>query len=728
MPIPVQKGGSRKPASLMEKSKRFSLDPTLQRWLIVVGTVFILTLILMTVLIPGRVEMEVGQPSRYDIEAPRDIVDRPSTERLKEEAGREAIKEANLSQANYDISPAASISAEDRVDLIFDTIDKQRAAVETWKEESAGNFDNRVKSLIPEIVRKIESDFGVKISQKTVDALLRLSDEEFRAARISAKQTAGSIMREVRISKETLDAAKKQAEDAVEAEPFPEELKTALLEIVNEQISPNLVLNPGKVEKARESAEKQVKPVMILRGQTIIRRGEIATPDHIDILHDLGLLSLTFDALTLGSIIIMIAILMLGMGIYLYLHRRDIFQETKSLLILGTVTVLTVFLIAVISSIPWDGASFLVPVSLGTMLIAILVDSQLSLLAGVVLGVLAGIVSGGSLASAIIAILSGISGTFAVTRISERSDLMRAGMIVGAATACVVAAAGPLTRNPEVSRMWYLGIVNGVLSTVITIGLLPFFENIFRVTTPIKLLELSNPNQPLLRRLLLEAPGTYHHSIIVGNLAEAAAEVIGADSLLVRVAAYYHDVGKTKRPYFFVENQLMQDNPHDKLAPTLSTLIITSHIKDGVDMASRSGLPESVINIIREHHGTTLVPYFYHKATESAKEELVDEKEFRYVGPKPQTTESAIVMLADSVEAAVRSLSRPTPGRIEGLIRKIIKERLQDGQFDECDLTLKDLDAVANAFVRVLSGIYHPRIEYPDVVQKDADTKKAQGS
>ncbi len=166
MPIPVQKGGSRKPASLMEKSKRFSLDPTLQRWLIVAGTVFILTLILMTVLIPGRVEMEVGQPSRYDIEAPRDIVDRPSTERLKEEAGREAIKEANLSQANYDISPAASISAEDRVDLIFDTIDKQRAAVETWKEESAGNFDNRVKSLIPEIVRKIESDFGVKISQR----------------------------------------------------------------------------------------------------------------------------------------------------------------------------------------------------------------------------------------------------------------------------------------------------------------------------------------------------------------------------------------------------------------------------------------------------------------------------------------------------------------------------------------------------------------------------------
>ncbi len=725
MPVPTQRGGAQKLTSLVDKRKRFSLDPALQRWLIVVGAVIILALILMTVLIPGRVEMEVGQPSKYDIEAQRDIVDRPSTERLKEEAGREAIKEANLASANYDISLAASISAEDRVDLIFDIIHKQRGAIHTREQETADGNSESMKSLIPEITKKIETDYGNRISGKTIDTLLRLSAKEFDEARSFAKQIAGSIMREMRISKETLDVAKRQAEDAVEAQHASEDTKAALVEIVSEQISPNLVLNPGKVEKAREAAEKQVKPVMILKGQTIIRRGEIATQDHIDILHDLGILSSTFDALTLGCIIVMIAILLSGMGVYLYLHRRDIFRRTKSLLILGTVSVLTVFLTAVISSIPWDGASFLVPASLGTMLIAILVDSQLSLLAGIVFGVFAGIISGGSLASAIIAIVSGITGTFAVTKISERSDLLRAGVIIGATTTCVIAAVGPLTRSPEISRMWYMGLANGFLSTVVTIGFLPFFENIFRVTTPIKLLELSNPNQPLLRKLLLEAPGTYHHSIIVGNLAEAAADAIDADSLLVRVAAYYHDVGKTKRPYFFVENQLMQDNPHDKLAPTLSTLIITSHIKDGIEMASRSGLPESVVNVMREHHGTTLVPYFYHKASESVKEESIDEKDFRYIGPKPQTKESAIVMLADSVEAAVRSLSKPTPGRIEGLVRKIIKERLADGQFDECDLTLKDLDAVANAFVRVLTGIYHPRIEYPDVIQKDIDSKKA---
>jgi len=724
---PVQRGGSQRPASLKEKRRRFSLSPTLQRWLIIGGTVIILTAILVTVLIPRRIEMEVGQPSRYDIEAQRDIVDRPSTDRLKEEAGREAIKEAHLSPANYDISPAASISAEDRVDLIFDVISEQREALGALAEEPEDVIDERIKAVVPEVVGKIENESGTRLSESTVDTLLRLADDTFRQAGTAAKQTAGWIMRERRISEETLDAARKEAEDIIGGRSaFGEDAKSALVEIVREQISPNLVLNPGKVELAREAAEKQVKPVMILKGQTIIRRGEIATQDHIDILSDLGLLSPTFDAVTLASIVVMVVVLLAGIGVYLYLYRRDICTLTKPLLILSTVIVLTVLLIAVISSIPWDGASFLVPVSLGTMLIAILVDSQLALLAGVSLGILTGIISGGSLASAVIAVLSGVAGAFAVSKIPERSDLMRAGVIIGATTACVIAVAGPLTGNSQVSRMWYMGVLNGVLSTVITIGCLPFFENIFRVTTPIKLLELSNPNQPLLRRLLMEAPGTYHHSILVGNLAEAAADATGADSLLVRVAAYYHDIGKIKRPYFFVENQLMQDNPHDKLSPTLSTLIITSHVKDGVEMAHRSGLPESIINIMREHHGTTLVPYFYHKAVENAKEEVVDEKDYRYPGPKPQTKESAIVMLADSVEAAVRSLSKPTPGRIEGLVRKIVKERLQDGQFDECNLTLKDLDAVADAFVRVLSGIYHPRIEYPDAVQKDIDSRKGQ--
>ncbi|MGB9846893.1 MAG: HDIG domain-containing metalloprotein, partial [Desulfotomaculales bacterium] len=239
---------------------------------------------------------------------------------------------------------------------------------------------------------------------------------------------------------------------------------------------------------------------------------------------------------------------------------------------------------------------------------------------------------------------------------------------------------------------------------------------------------LSHPSSPLLRRLLTEAPGTYHHSIVVGNLAEAAAEAIGAESLLTRVGAYYHDVGKLKRPYFFIENQLNQDNPHDKIAPTLSTLILTAHVKDGVELAREYKLPPVIIDIIEQHHGSSLCTYFYHKALENGTNELLNEEEFRYEGPKPKTKEAALVMLADSVEAAVRSLQNRTPGRIEGIVRKVIKDKLMDGQLDECDLTLKDLDKVASAFLQVLSGIFHARIEYPDLsAEMERRRKKGAG-
>ncbi|MDP3051779.1 MAG: HDIG domain-containing protein, partial [Eubacteriales bacterium] len=220
-----------------------------------------------------------------------------------------------------------------------------------------------------------------------------------------------------------------------------------------------------------------------------------------------------------------------------------------------------------------------------------------------------------------------------------------------------------------------------------------------------------------------EAPGTYHHSIIVGNLAEAAADAVGGDSVTVRVGAYYHDVGKIRRPYFFIENQMGAENPHDKIAPGLSTLILTSHVKDGVEMAREQKLPEKIVDIIEQHHGTSIINFFYHKALEQDEKNVVKADDFRYEGPKPQSREAAIVMLADAVEAGVRSLSNPTEGKIEGLVRKIVKDKLDDGQLEECDLNFKDLNRISSAFVRVLTGIFHRRIEYPDA--KDVERRKA---
>lgn len=242
--------------------------------------------------------------------------------------------------------------------------------------------------------------------------------------------------------------------------------------------------------------------------------------------------------------------------------------------------------------------------------------------------------------------------------------------------------------------------------------------------SPLRLLELSNPNHPLLRKLLIETPGTYHHSVIVGNLAEAAAEAVGANGLLCRVGAYYHDVGKTKRPQFFIENQ-MAENPHDKISPNLSKSIIISHAKDGYEMLREYNIPTPICDIAAQHHGTTLLKYFYHQAREQSDGAQVLEADYRYPGPKAQFKEAAIVGIADCVEAAVRSLARPSPERVENMVRKIIQDRLEDGQFDECDLTFKELDLIARSICETLQGIFHSRIEYPEDSHQGKGVKPA---
>ena len=265
-------------------------------------------------------------------------------------------------------------------------------------------------------------------------------------------------------------------------------------------------------------------------------------------------------------------------------------------------------------------------------------------------------------------------------------------------------------------------MLNGLLVAILANGLLPYLESMFGLTSSVKLLELSNASHPLLKRLLVEAPGTYHHSVIVGNLAETAADNIGADSLLTRVGAYYHDIGKLKRPYFFTENQFGGDNPHDNISANLSSLIIKSHVKDGVEMASNHKLPEQVIAIIEEHHGKNLIAYFYEQAKKEEKLYDLSAAKFCYEGPKPQSKEAAIIMLADIIEASLhsRKFDKSDHNRIEGYVKEMIKGFLVKKQLDESELNFKELDIIANSFVKVLTGIYHQRIEYPENLIKEA--------
>lgn len=265
------------------------------------------------------------------------------------------------------------------------------------------------------------------------------------------------------------------------------------------------------------------------------------------------------------------------------------------------------------------------------------------------------------------------------------------------------------------------GFFSGILSGILTIGGLPFLESIFRLVTPYTLMELANHDKPLLKRMQFEAPGTFHHSLMVASLSEAAAEAIQADALLTRVGCLYHDIGKMKRPLFFIENQAYfgSDNPHDKLTPRLSKMVITAHPRDSIEMARQHGIPESVQRFMTEHHGTTMVGYFYNKACQEEGAESVNKSQFRYPGPKPQSKETAIVMLADACESAVRALKSPTVDQIEERIDKIMSSRIEDGQFDSCPLTFRDMQVIKETFVRVLRGIQHNRIEYQQTIMRD---------
>jgi len=287
----------------------------------------------------------------------------------------------------------------------------------------------------------------------------------------------------------------------------------------------------------------------------------------------------------------------------------------------------------------------------------------------------------------------------------------------------------PLTVQLTVPKL-LMASVNGILASAMASMLLPALESIFKITTDIRLLELSNLNAPILRRLSVEAPGTYHHSLMVGTLAESAAEAVGANPLLVRVGAYYHDLGKMLKPEYFVENQVFGINKHETLSPNMSSLIIASHVKDGLELAKEIGLAERIRDLIPQHHGTRLMTYFYQKARESAdsKNQDVVEADFRYPGPKPQTKEAAIVMMADSVEAASRTLTSPTPAQIQGMINRLVDAIIADNQLDECDITLREVRLVKESFFKILTGIYHRRIDYPGYDFKETDGRTAKPS
>lgn len=670
-----------------------------------------------------------GQDSPEYITAQRTIVyiDEMETERLRNEAAGRVDKDRfYVKDAQVDTLVERNLRG------IFSKIEEYQKADISPEERLP-----LLREYLSEVTGVSSQDF-TPLLDSSLRRLLELTPDETENI---ASLGSGLLQEQLKygLMEDALPDARKQVTEKVALSGLDKSLRLGVNFILTQTLRPNVILDQVSYAKQVAAAKNGVLPVQrtILAGQTIVRRGE---PIDQRVLQDLRQLGLLRERAVWPSLVgIGLFVVFLGglITLYLYKFRRRFLENDQYVLLYGLLFVLTLLVakgvtVIKISTDPEivNLIGYLVPLAGGAMLITVVLDAGLAVFTAFLLSVLVGIMMDGQLSFVLVGLAGSLAGIFSISNLSDRAGLIRGGFYVSLANAGVVLVIGLLygTGVTMVLSGIVMGALNGFLSSVLTLGGLPYLETAFGITSSVRLLELSNPNQPLLKRLLMEAPGTYHHSILVGNLAEAAAEAVQADPLLVRVGSYYHDVGKLKRPYFFIENQAARESPHDKIAPSLSTLIITSHVKDGMELSREYSLPGDLQAIIEQHHGTSLVAYFYQRALESDRPELVSEADFRYESMKPQSKEAALVMLADSVEAAIRSLQKPTPGRLEGLTRKIIKEKLHDGQLDECDLTFKDLDRVAAAFVRVLAGIFHSRIEYPENMITEIERRRSRGA
>jgi len=683
--------------------------------------VFLLGILLINAL-PQGVDVEVGQVAKKDLAAPLTAVNTEETERLREEAARHVVLQANEDPAYYLQNQAIVLRVEENITGILNLL---RSGIAPDQVEDVG-FESTPEVLsVSEIERRLIRDWKMEIPKLSLEAIAALSFAEFDQFAQTTTDLVLATMAE-RISEDGLRDARDAFEAEIDKSSLRGEPAHAATIIGRQLIQPNLVLDTEKVNLARQEAYDAVEPVRIMQGEIIVRKGDVVRPEHIRLLTDVGLIKTGRDYGVLAGMILTVIGMMTFITFSLRQDHPNVLQNGTQVALVGSVLVAVVAIGKLFSVINWSEAAYLNPSALLGLLLTLLIDARVASIATVVLAVILGLVFEMNWVVTILALIGGLVAVLSVSKVSQRGDVMRAGFIVGGVNVFLLISLGLAGQNLELVLHSYLGLLSGVLASVIAIGALPYLESLFKITSPIRLLELSNPNHPLLRRLMLEAPGTYHHSILVGNLAEAAADAIGADGLLARVGSHYHDIGKLRRPYFFVENQVGKDNPHDKMAPSLSTLIITSHVKDGMELANEFKLPPVVTQFIAQHHGTDLVRFFYHRACEASEDDSVEERDFRYLGPKPQGKEVAIVSLADATEAAVRSISKPNPGKIEGLVRKIIKDRLNSGELDESDLTFHDMDRIANAFTKVIMGMFHARVEYPEQITKEEiEGKKA---
>jgi len=651
----------------------------------------------------GQVDFGAGDVAQNDISAPRTISFVSTSQ--TEEARREAADE--VAPVYVPIAPRSDIRDQQlgEYDGVTDDI------TDVLQERDDGDLTaDEVPAELERAVPELTSAQQTQLQTMP----LTMWDDVVAAGRAALESAMSGPVRD-----ESISEVRAEVRSNITSELAPEERELAG-DLAAARVAPNEQFSQLETDAAREAAADDVEPVVvsIRQDETVVRAGDPITQLDLEELEQLGLTRPRMEVSTVaGNAVIagLVATLLVG---FLWRFEPKIWFRNRSLLLF----MLSLLVTAVAMRISADRTlwAYVVPSAATVLLAAILLDGAAGAAMAVTLAVLAGVMNRETLQPAIYTLAGGIAALTSIVGAERLNAFVRTGLVLAASNVAVLSAFVLLEQRDVTALFQGLaaGSVNAGLAVVLAVGSFAVIGNLFGIMTVFQLLELANPSSRLLRRLLLETPGTYHHSVMVGNLAERAAETIGADPLLARVAAYYHDIGKMKNPLAFIENQAGARNIHDDLTAEVSARIIASHIRDGIDLAYEHGLPVQITGFIPQHHGTSVMSYFYGKALREVggNEELVSKDVFRYPGPKPQSREAAILMLADGVEASVRSLDEKDEESIRAMVDRIVDARVEDGQLDDAELTLKNIAQIKEAFVQQLLGMYHSRIKYPDNV------------
>ena len=718
-----------------------SRERSLKHWLWAAAYVFVTTLSFSPTLSFRDTKPAPGAVAARDIVAPRDLIvpDPDATARRRTEAAAEVLPV-------YDLDSAAPARFEQQ---LRDSFARARPAA----------LQARRKGIV---TQELRDAFTLPIGDEALSALARqgfAEELENRFASIGLELYRGGIVDhrdlgpEARsrgiVARDTANGRESRRADAGAIEygnetrsavsarlaesPFTPRERAEVAAFLAAILRPNLTYDPAQTAARRDTSARSVESVFtrIPRGKAIVRRGDEITARTAQwIAAAQASASDPSSWIKMTGVFVLQVLAVVAFWLDARRQRRRK-RERSAGVVFGSVIATGIlfalvtrggFAIAQALSPSLESASgavnYAIPFAAGPIVVSLVAGMGPALLVALVHSVGAGVLMGLSFPFALFAVVGSLAGIYGLGKLRARSVLLAMGGIVGAGNLVAISAIHFLGAGPwGWEFLWdSLAGIAGGLAVAMVVGLfLPVFEHLFSVVTDIRLLELSNQNLPLLRTLALEAPGTYQHSLMLGHLSEAAAEAIGADALLARVSGYYHDIGKTKMPDYFIENQVKGFNRHDRLEPSMSALIIAAHVKEGVEMAKKARLPEPIVTAIREHHGTKLIRYFYQKAVTKADpaQGAVQEIDYRYPGPKPSTRILGILMIADAVEAASRTLIEPTPAKIRAMIQTIVDDCLRDGQFDECDLTMRDLAIIVEALERTVATVFHHRIDYP---------------